>query len=182
MNESLIIFASWDGLSEPQVGDFAVVIDYDDESFLGVDPTQDTINALNEHGVHDAFQLEYRKSITEWGASGGSQELLVWVTEGLATNALYDIARSLAFKVVQKVRGAHDGEFIDEAEAERWSRYRLALCYRLDAAELQLREISSSEDGTSASFSTQDGTQYSVEIAPSGTGLRLARLTRRTAQ
>ncbi|GAA3513408.1 hypothetical protein [Georgenia daeguensis] len=129
-------------------------------------------NALAAGGVHDCVVIERRRTEFDWGASGVGEAIVV----GIATAYLADAIKAVVERLVTHRGG--DG-VMSEAEAEQHVRQRLAVRYDLDATQLELVTVATSEGSVEVTLAHPDGAPvYRATVVGSGIGARATRLER----
>ncbi|MGV8968326.1 MAG: hypothetical protein ACOH2F_18840 [Cellulomonas sp.] len=128
--------------------------------------------ALAEGGVQDCVILERRRTEFDWGASGVGEAILV----GIATAYLADGIKSIVKRLITERDGAG---VMREDEAEQHVRQRLALRYDLDASQLEVVSVSTSEESVDVTLVAPEGAPvYRATVVGSGIGARVTRLER----
>lgn len=128
--------------------------------------------ALAEGGVQDCVVLERRRTEFDWGASGVGEAIAV----GIATAYLADGIKSVIKRLVTK---RDEVGVMSENEAEHHVRQRLAIRYDLDASQLELVSVVTSDESVDVTLMHPGGAPiYRATVVGSGIGARATRLER----
>ena len=128
--------------------------------------------ALTEGGVQDCVILERRRTEFDWGASSVGEAIAV----GIATAYLADGIKSVVKRLVTDRGGAG---VMSEDEAEHHVRQRLAIRYDLDASQLEVVSVATSEESVDVTLMHPEGAPaYRATVVGSGIGARVTRLER----
>lgn len=138
-----------------------------------------TTDALSEVGVADGYYLEHRRSVTEWGASGATEQMVVTLGQGVFAEAAVLLALRLARRVVAQIRGEDDEPPLQEEDAAVWARTRVAIKYGVDAGDLSIAATGTRDDGSVAvALVGADGARYELRLQGLRAGVQVLECTR----
>lgn len=127
--------------------------------------------ALESEGSPPPYQLDAKRSYTEWGASGISETVLLvvgWGLAGAVGNATYTALRSTVVKLARAAQGdyRHDERPLERVEAEERGRWAVSGAFGLafeDADRLAPIAAERSGDGWVMRYRLDDR-RYEVEL------------------
>jgi len=136
--------------------------------------------ALAESGVTDTFVIDSRRNVSEWGASGAVEELVLSVLR----DAIGVGAGALLVALAGRLRrlfpaGEREMEAMSESDAAVWARGRVALTYNVSAEVLELRLVRTEGATVTVRFCDRaTGWDYTVKVAGLGAGAILMMIER----
>lgn len=116
----------------------------------------------------DGYVVEIRLSEFEWGASAGDVAVIVSLATGL--RKLWPDVRKL---LDWATRRNHELSYLDEQEAERLARLRLATKFEVRAGELRKIKVRESKDhlGWEFQFLDDRGVSFGVTVQATASGV-----------
>lgn len=118
----------------------------------------------------DRYVVEIRLSEFEWGASAG--DIAVIVSLAASLRQLWPDLRKI---LDWATRHNHESEYLDDQEAERLARWRIAIKFDVQGRELRKIKISESLDqrGWEIHFRDNRGVSFAVTVQTTSSGVPL---------
>lgn len=136
------------------------------------------LESLGAEGVHDAFFLDHQRRLTEWGASGAFESVIITLAEGLLVESAIRIAVHFARRV-STYMNEDDARQMSEEEAVEWARFRIGVKYGVETSNLRLAHVSQDEGGgNSVGIVDGAGTRYELRLRGAGAGVVVAECLR----
>jgi len=138
---------------------------------------ESALASLGDAEVTDAFYLDHTRRVTEWGASGAAETLIITLAESLFVEAAVLTAGHFARRLAARLRHEDSG-LMPEEDAIAWAKLRVAIKYDLRTEDLSVTRVSQREAETAVELADVRGVRFRLTLRGAGAGVVMAECTR----
>lgn len=145
-----------------------------------------SLSRTDEGLVHEPSILEVHETHVDWGAEGGSQQIILFLTQAVVAGATWELFKSLGQRVIERMRRSRVfpplERLLSEDEVIARSKWTIAESYSVDENRLELISVETGCDAATVELQGPGDTSYTCSFEVLDNALVVARLKRQVAR